>query len=400
MVGAIFYSWHGSYLNRKLAPTQIASVCYTGHMRKTFSQLPIIHRRLIIAGIILFVLGVAGCVYALVKQNSKSVAVITPVVTGDVSSPVLATPSPTATPAPVTTGDPLTGLAVSESDAAQPVMAVMIENLDPDARPQSGLSQAGIVYEALAEGGITRFMALFQEPFPTSIGPVRSLRPYYLEWGLEHNIPVVHAGGSQPALAEVGPSGLKNIDALGSLGSYFARTSDRVAPHNLYISGTSLANMDKALGYDQAPTFTPLARKSDNPSGSPTSPTITINFSTSGYAVKYVYDAASNSYARFLAGVPHVDRNTGKQIYVKNVVVQFTGTTYGTQEDGKPETDIQDVGSGQALVFVDGNLVHATWQKANAKAQTTFTDSNGQPIQFNPGNTWISVLPKGNSVTY
>lgn len=328
------------------------------------------------------------------RQNSAAKTVVV------ASSTPTPTPTPSSTPTPVTTPDILTGLPVSLTQAQDPVAAVMIENLDPDARPQSGLGDAGMVYETLAEGGITRFMALFQEPFPNSIGPVRSLRPYFLEWGLEHDIPVVHAGGSQPALAEVSTSGLKNIDALGSDGSYFTRTTDRVAPHNLYISGSSLASLLTSHGYDTAPTFTPLPRKADAPETNPQNPTINIDFSSGGYAVKYVYDSSGNAYDRFMGGSPHVDQNTGKQIVVKNVVVQFVNVTYGTQPDGKPETDIQDVGSGRLLVFMDGGMITGTWNKASASSQTQFLDNNNQPIQFNAGNTWVSVVPNGNSVTY
>ena len=136
-----------------------------------------------------------------------------------------------------------------------------------------------MVYEALAEGGITRFLAIFQEPLPISLGPVRSLRPYYLDWGLEYGVPVAHAGGSQPALAEVPELGLKDINALEYDGSYFFRTTGRVAPHNLYTNSTLLPELVSKLGFDTAPSFTPLPRKADAPMATPSNPVININFS-------------------------------------------------------------------------------------------------------------------------
>jgi DUF3048 family protein len=302
-------------------------------------------------------------------------------------------------PAPIY--DPLTGLAVPTTAAAQqPVIGVMIENLYPDARPQSGLGEAGVVYEALAEGGITRFLAIFQEPLPPSIGPVRSLRPYYLDWGLEYGIPVAHAGGSQPALAAVPTSGLKDINALVYDGSYFFRTTDREAPHNLYTDDQKLAALDTKLGFASAPTFKPLPRKADKAEAKPTHPTIKINFSSSPYAVEYDFNPAADDYLRSMGGAPHIERNTGQQIQVKNVVVEFVPTSYATQDDGKPETDLNLIGQGQALVFEDGGVTPGTWNKSSASAQTQLLDASGKPITFNRGTTWYEVVPTITTVSY
>lgn len=311
------------------------------------------------------------------------------------------TPKPTPSPTP-TVYSPLTGLPVAnQGEADRPVVGVMIENLYPDARPQSGLSAAGVVYEALAEGGITRFLGIFQEPLPPSFGPVRSLRPYYLDWGLEYNIPVAHAGGSQPALAEIGPLGMKNIDALVYSGSYFFRTSDRAAPHNLYTNADLLTQLLTKLGFATPPTFKPVPRKPDAPSKTAAPhPTIKINFSTSAYAVQYNFDPASDSYGRILGGTPHIDRNTGKQIFVKNVVVIFTPISYGTQPDGKEDVQYHLTGSGQGIVFMDGNAAAINWSKASDSAQTQLTDAAGQPVNLNRGNTWYEVVPTGTAVSY
>jgi hypothetical protein len=339
----------------------------------------------IVIVLVLFALGGGGTWWYLSRAKVVAVTVHKPIVL----------------PKPVTVADPLTGLPVSASQAAQPIIGVMIENLDPDARPQSGLSAAGVVYEALAEGGITRFLAIMQEPLPPSIGPVRSLRPYYLDWGLEYGIPVAHAGGSQPALANVATTHVEDINALLYDGSYFFRTTDRVAPHNLYTNDTLLPQLATKLGFSSAPSFTPRTRKADQPpKGVVPHPTIDIAFSYSDYAVEYRYDAPSNSYARWMAGTPHIDRNTGKQIMVKNVVLEYIPTSYSTQPDGKPETDIADVGSGKAVVFTDGNATVGTWTKTSQSAQTSLTDATGKTIKLNTGNTWFEIVPTINTVTY
>ncbi|HUC87046.1 MAG TPA: DUF3048 domain-containing protein, partial [Candidatus Saccharimonadales bacterium] len=309
---------------------------------------------------------------------------------------VVAKPKP---PAPIY--DPLTGLkAPTKAAAQQPVIGVMIENLYPDARPQSGLGEAGVVYEALAEGGITRFLAIFQEPLPPSIGPVRSLRPYYLDWGLEYGIPVAHAGGSQPALEAVPTSGLKDINALVYDGSYFFRTTDRAAPHNLYTNAQDLSALDTKLGFASAPTFKPLPRKADKPEAKPTHPTIKINFSSEPYSVQYNFNPTADDYLRIMGGTPHIERNTGQQIQVKNVVVEFVPTSYATQADGKPETDMNLIGQGQALVFEDGGVTQGTWNKSSDSAQTQLLDASGKPIAFNRGTTWYEVVPTITTVSY
>jgi hypothetical protein len=344
-------------------------------------------RAIVIAGVVVVLIITGGVSWKLMAHASKKVVV---------KRVVVAKPKP-----PAAIYDPLTGLAVANQSAAlQPVIGVMVENLYPDARPQSGLGEAGVVYEALAEGGITRFLAIFQEPLPPSIGPVRSLRPYYLDWGLEYGIPVAHAGGSQPALNAIPSSGLKDINALVYDGSYFLRTTDRYAPHNLYTNNQLLAALDSKLGYATPPTFQPLPRKADKKQTPPTHPTIKINFSSSEYAVEYDFDPTTNAYLRYMGGVPHIERNTNTQIQVKNIVVEYVPTSYSTQPDGKPETDMSLIGQGQALVFEDGGVTVGTWNKASDAAQTKLLDSAGKPISFNRGNTWYEVVPTGNTVTY
>ena len=321
-----------------------------------------------------------------------------------VASHTVAQPTATATPAPTPTPLPavyaLTGLPATAEAAAQPVTGVIVENLYPDARPQSGLSSAGLVYEALAEGGITRMLALFQAPYPASIGPVRSLRPYYLDWGLEHNVPVAHAGGSEPAMAAIKPLGMKDINALAYDGSYFKRIAGRVAPHNLYTTNDLLSQLVAKLGFAQAPAFKLWERKADAPSAAPSHTIITIPFSTAAYKARYDYHGDTNSYFRFEGGAAQTDKNTGKQIEVKNVIVQFHSISYGTQSNGKEDVRYGMTGTGKILVFLDGNVITGTWKKASDGAQTEYVDNAGLPIKFNRGNTWISAVPADRNVTY
>lgn len=295
---------------------------------------------------------------------------------------------------------PLTGLPVSGEDSKRPVIATIIEN-HPDARPQSGLSQAGVVYEALAEGGITRYMALFQNDVPKQIGPVRSLRTYFQDWALEFAVPVAHAGGNADAIDQIGALGMKSMNALyGQPSSYFTRAKDRYAPHNLYITGDQLTSLAGKLGYGGAPTFTPSPRKKDEPTTAPTHGLIQINYSYNGYQVEYRYDAATNSYARFLAGSPDIDRNTGQQIKVKNVVIQYMPTSFGVTRIGEQTVIMGTPGSGKTVVLRDGGAIEGTWSKANHNTRTQLLDAAGKDIPLVAGNTWYSIVPIGKEVSY
>jgi hypothetical protein len=351
-------------------------------------------RQLMIASAVVLVLIISGTAFAMMSRHQPAQsAVATPRLTPP--------PTPTPVPTPTLVTDPVTGNMVTPVVAAQPVAGVMIENFYPDARPQSGLSQAGIVYEALAEGGITRFLAIFQEPFPGVMGPVRSLRPYYLDWGLERGIPVAHAGGSQPALAEIVPLGLKNINALEYDGSYFYRISTRYAPHNLYTNSNLLTQVVSKLGFAQPPTFQPLPRKGDTPAAKPPATDIKIPFSYTAYNAEYKYNAAGNDYFRFEGGAPQVDAgNGGKQIQVKNLAVEFIPVTYGTQNDGDPDTDYHLIGTGKLIVFEDGNVITGTWSKASDSAPTQLLDQTGKPITFDRGSIWFNAVPTNTNVTY
>jgi hypothetical protein len=339
---------------------------------------------------LLVVAGIGGTVWAFALQPAPRATIV---------NPQTPTPVPTPPPTPVLKASPLTGELVDPALANRPVTSVIIEN-HTDARPQSGLSQAGVVYEALAEGGITRFQAFFLDKRPATLGPVRSLRTYFLDWGLEFNAPVAHAGGNADALVLVTPLGMKDLNALIIGAPSFYRTSDRFAPHNLYTSSDLLDALIAKRGYNTPADFTVSPRKADTPDSIPTHPSIHIDYSYNGYQVDYTYVAATNDYARSLAGAPHIDRNTGAQIHVKNMVVEYMPTSYGTTQIGEQTVIMKTVGQGKALVFRDGDLVVGTWSKASHNARTVLTDATGAEIPLDVGNTWYSIVPIGNNVTY
>lgn len=350
------------------------------------------HRRFIlIASIMLVIGGTAGTGAYLLSRHRQ--------VTSRTSSTVAT--KPTAPLKPITQASPLTGLQVAPELASRPITAVVIEN-QTDARPQSGLSQAGVVYEALAEGGITRFLAFYLEQTAPSLGPVRSIRTYFVDWALEFGAPVAHAGGNADALDLIAPLHMKDMNEFTN-GTYFQRSSDRYAPHNLYTSSAQLDKLEQALGYFTPSSFTPSPRKPDTPATAATPaphPDIKINYSYNGYQVEYQYATATNDYARFLAGAPHIDRNTSAQIHVKNIVVEVMPTSYGTTRIGEQTVIMGTPGSGRAIVFRDGTAVEGTWTKTSHTDRTRLLDSSGQDIPLDAGNTWYSIVTAPSAVTY
>ena len=279
-----------------------------------------------------------------------------------------------------------------EASIKKPVTAIMIEN-SPDARPQSGLKDAEVVYEAIAEGGITRFLAIYQQHKPQLIGPVRSVRPYYLDWVAPYNASIAHVGGSSKALKTVRNGSFRDIDQFFNAGTYW-RATDRYAPHNVYTSFAKLDQLNAAKGYVSS---TPLAfERANDAKEVPTQDGTQINIKISGplYNSTYAYDPTTKLYARSQAGAPHTDREAG-QIQAK-VVIALRVTMSQVFEDGYRES-IGTTGSGEAMIFQNGQAIKATWTKNSAAEQLTFTDAAGKIIPLARGTTWISAVPTSGS---
>ena len=283
---------------------------------------------------------------------------------------------------------PLNGAQVSDEAATkQPITAVMIEN-SPDARPQSGLADAEVIYEAIAEGGITRFLTLFQQNKPTLVGPVRSLRMYYVDWLTPYQPSVAHVGGSQKALETVRNGSYRDIDQFHNP-AYYWRASDRYAPHNVYTSFEKLDALNKEKGYTES-VLTGLERQDAPNDKQATATQVVINFSSAAYNTVYTFNPDSNTYKRSYAIGPHTDREKGD--ISPSVVIAMKTTMQAVTEDGYRES-IQTTGTGEAVIFQNGGVIEATWKKADQKSQLVFVDKDDKPIKLNRGQTWISAVP-------
>lgn len=316
---------------------------------------------------------------------------------------------PHAKPQPKTVPSPLTGVEVLPQLAARPVTAVMIEN-SYDARPQSGLQDAGVVFEAIAEGGVTRFVALFQESEPQYIGPVRSLRPYFLDFAAPFQASIAHVGGSPDALARVRNGHYRDIDQFFNAGAYW-RSPSRYAPHNVYTSFAKLDALNRSKGYTKS-TFSPWARKPTKKAkksavtAKPAAAQIDIHISGPDYYVHYDYNLKSKVYLRFEAGSKHLDLvdAAGKhavQLQPKVVIAMAIPRSFGALDaSGAYYSNYQDVGSGLADVFQDGGVTQVTWKKASQDSPLQFIGSDGQPFMLDPGQTWVTAVNDLTMVSY
>jgi hypothetical protein len=293
---------------------------------------------------------------------------------------------------------PLSGRMVEKERTTRKPMAVVIEN-HPDARPQSGLNEAAVVYETLAEGGITRFLAIFQENDVTEIGPVRSARPYFVNWAESYKAIYAHVGGNIDALDLIGK--IKNFYDINQFvfGNYFWRDVKKYAPHNVYTTTQKLIDAARSKGYPVTDdSISAYLFKDDEEEGKrPADFSFVVNFNPN-FAVTWTYSAKSNEFNRFMQGKAQTDSVTKEQIKAKNVIVMFSDFSYGTTRYGEQATKIRTTGTGSAIFYIDGLRSTGTWKRSEVANPTRFYDVNGLEVKLNAGTTWICVAPTGTAV--
>lgn len=284
-----------------------------------------------------------------------------------------------------------TGEEVSEDDSKNVPYFVIIEN-HKDARPQSGLTSADIVYETMAEGGIPRFIALFQSKKVDKIGPVRSARPYFLDIAKEYGLPFGHCGGSEDALNRIKNESLLSLNEFAYSSTYW-RDKTRKAPHNLYTSSEKMISTINKKGWAKDPL---VKLTFDKNYWETVSGTAALNVSmklSSYYSTSYVYK--DGKYYKSMDGKPTLDKETGDQIAVTNLVIQKTSIIL--QKDNKHIT-IKLVGKGTGYFVSNGKAIEITWERKSLKSQTIIKDKQGNVVPFNVGNTWWNVISTSNNV--
>lgn len=281
----------------------------------------------------------------------------------------------------------LDGVQVDASLSNLQPYAVMVEN-SPDARPLSGPAKANLVIEAPVEGGITRFMLVFDASTTVAeVGPVRSARPYYVELADALHAVYAHVGGSPDALTLISTlAGFRNLDEMAN-GSSFWRSSARSAPHNAFTKDTLLQAADERKLWESAPfTSWKYMLPEVTSTESATATAITIPYGGT-FDVKWVYDPIANQYARRQAGLIQKDAD-GTVVTTTNVVVMMTD---GQVLDDYGRLKVRTTGSGTAYLFRDGKRFELRWRR-KAGEWISFEDIDGTDALFRPGKTWISIV--------
>jgi Protein of unknown function (DUF3048). len=286
------------------------------------------------------------------------------------------------------TGEELTKTAYSNT----PFMAI-IEN-SKDARPQSGLADADMVFETMAEGGIPRFIALFYKNSPSVIGPIRSARSYFINIAKEYNLPFAHCGGSDEALQSIKSENLMSLNEMTN-GKYFWRDNTRKSPHNLYTSADKIRDLIQNKEYNKQPnsslTFNDTYWNSNKLNIS-TELTMTLN---KYYSVAYKYQ--DTKYVKYIDNDLAMDKATNKPLTVQNIVIQIT--TMQLQKDGQ-HLNIDLVGTGTGYVLSKGKVEKIIWIKKSLQSATSLLTENGAPIPLSVGNTWWHIVDNNASIKF
>ena len=302
--------------------------------------------------------------------------------------------------------NPLTGLPMDEEYVNDRPVAVMINNLKA-ALPQQGVSQADIIYEVLAEGGITRMLAVYQSMEGVGkIGSVRSARTYYAELALGHDAVFLHAGGSPDAYDKIKAWGVTALDCVNGPyeGSLFWRDSGRLAmmsrEHTVVTSGAKIQELfpgynfrkEHLEGYTSGLNFA----ADGTPQTGTEASVIRVPFSNYKTGV-FTYDKTSGKYLIEEFGSPYVDGNTGKQVSVTNVLVLKTDCSVIPGDSaGRISVDLTQ---GDGVYACGGKMIPIMWSKAGVDAPLVYTTTDGQTLVMGAGNSYINIIPMGNEIT-
>jgi len=339
---------------------------------------------LIVIGIVVMCLAGAGVALAMTSGKKK----------GTSSSVSVASSTSTTAPpgvCPLTGAPPPGGGSVPERSA----LAIKVDNY-PQARPQSGIDKADIVFEEPVEGRITRLVAVFQCQTPALVGDIRSARAPDVPISdlLSHPL-FVHVGGIAPVLALVKSANLTDVD-LYYLGSLTQQPAGRVAPYDIYTSPAAVWAAYPTAATPPAPVFT----YSSSPVGGTPAATAHIPFSSTNDNT-WTWNAGTDTWALAFSGEP-ATVSSGAQIATSNVVIMTVSVTYGPwveNEEGGLEVQAQMTGSGPVTVLRNGQQITGTWSRPSLGSPMTLTSSTGQVIALNPGQTWVEIVPNYVTVT-
>ena len=283
---------------------------------------------------------------------------------------------------------PLTGVG-SEEEVEGRAVAVMVNN-DPAARQQSGLHRADIIYEILAEGNVTRFLAIYQSEKPEIIGPVRSARDYYIELAKGYDSLYIAHGNSESARKLLDKGYIDNLNGLYYDGTLFKRVNFRKAPHNSYITFDNILKGAKQNDYDMEQEPDSLTFLTDdemkNLSGE-NAQKISISYYDEIFSSTLEFNESTGKYTRFSNGEQTVDYDSKEPVLIDNLFIIETDHKI-LNDVGHRDIDLTSGGS--AYLFQNGKMISVQWKNDDGKILPYL---NGKPVGFVPGKTWINVIP-------
>lgn len=289
----------------------------------------------------------------------------------------------------VLTITPYTGEKATLPTNRRTVMAVI--NNHPDARPQTGLGEADMVFEMIAEYDITRFLALYQSDFPETIGPIRSAREYFVELAAASDAFFVAHGYSPEAQVMLESGVVDHVNGIQHDGTLFQRSSDRVAPHNSYITAenieTAMNNVQASTEYRwKSPYY--FYDSAENAKLKEQALSVSVRYGTNElFFNEYTYDSKSHLYSRSSGGRPTTDKETLEPVKVSNVLV-FEAPHETVDSEGRQSIDLAN--GGKALLFQSGGVREIEWSSIGGMPVPT---ENGETVKLVPGKTWVHIVP-------
>ncbi len=282
--------------------------------------------------------------------------------------------------------------------------AVMINN-NHAAWPQCGLQDAYLVYEIIAEGGITRMMALYKDKLPEKVGSVRSARHYFIDYAEENDAIFIHWGGSPQAYSRIN-TGIDDLDGIALEGSIFFRdrTLNRDYEHTGFVDLAKANDYAKENGYtrdtDKDLLLNYSATEIDLSTNQEATSASNIDLEYSYYhTTSYEYDEENKVYKRSMSGQANVDLETGEQYTAKNIIIYKVNNYTLNDGQNKGRQELENIGSGSGYYISNGYSVPITWEKTSHSGQTVYKYENGEEITVNDGNTFIQILPEDAEIT-
>ncbi len=297
--------------------------------------------------------------------------------------------------------NPFTGLPAPEESIARRPIAVTMDN-HPAARPQAGLAEADLVFEMLAEGGLTRLMPIYLQEAPEVVGPVRSARSYLLDLILGLDAVMAHCGASPGAYRQIENLKMQVFNDLWGAGGFFRDPSSGASyEHTLFSRIADIRPLMTERGFERdeiPPPMWQFASDVPHAEDAEVADEIAIRFPGFGYTASFKYEEEGKRYLRFTSGAEHLDRDTGEQLAASNVIVMRVETRL-IPGDTEGRLEMNLTGEGEGLVVMGGRVRDITWKKVDLHSPLEFYEASGEKLVVIPGPTWIEIVPLNGDVT-